>query len=70
MISFMGPFEPKTAQITCILIVLGHFSYKNGPNDLVRGSFSSIDIGPYIRPFARLSVLFLGPLRGAQMAPK
>ena len=33
------------AQITCILVVLGHLSYKNGPKDLVRGFFLSLDIG-------------------------
>jgi hypothetical protein len=26
----------------------GHLSYKNEPNDLVRGLFSSLDIGKYI----------------------
>ena len=30
------------------LVVLDYFSYKNGPNDLVRGSFSSLDVGTYI----------------------
>jgi hypothetical protein len=32
---------PQTAQRNYFLVVLAHFSYKNGPIDLVRGSFSS-----------------------------
>jgi hypothetical protein len=36
----------------------------NVPNDLVRGSFLSLDIGPYIPP------IFLGPFGCAQVAPK
>jgi hypothetical protein len=31
-------------------VVLYYFSYKNGPNDLVRGLFSCLDVGTYILP--------------------
>jgi hypothetical protein len=46
---------------------LDYFSYKNGPNDLVRGLFSSLDVGTYILPICRPLGTFLIPLWGAQM---
>jgi hypothetical protein len=48
-------------------LVLYYFSYKNGPMDLVRGLFSSLDIGTYILPTCGPLCNFLGPLRGPQM---
>jgi hypothetical protein len=44
------PNAPKQHEKNYFLVVLDHFSYKNGPIDLVRGFFSSLDIGPYIPP--------------------
>jgi hypothetical protein len=32
-------------KLNYFLVVLDYFSNKNGPNDLVRGLFSSLDIG-------------------------
>jgi hypothetical protein len=46
---------------------LDHFSYKNGPIDLVRGFFSSQDIGPCISSTCRPLFTFLGPLGVPQM---
>jgi hypothetical protein len=48
-------------------VVLYNFSYKNGPNDLVRGLFSSLNIGTYILPTCGPLSTFLGPFGGAQM---
>jgi hypothetical protein len=47
--TFLGPFwgaqMPQNSIKNCFLVVLNYFSYKNGPIDLVRGFFSSLDIG-------------------------
>jgi hypothetical protein len=40
-------------------VVSYYFSYKNGPNDLVRGLFSCLDIGTYILPTCGLLHTFL-----------
>jgi hypothetical protein len=47
------------------VVVLDYISYKNEPNDLVRGLFSSIDIGKYIPPNYRPLSTFLGPFEDA-----
>jgi hypothetical protein len=46
---------------------LDYFSYKNGPIDLVKGFFSSLDIGTYIQLTWRSVCTFMGPFGGAQM---
>jgi hypothetical protein len=43
--------------------VLDYFTYKNGPNDLVRGPFSSKDIGTYIPYTCGPLHSVLGPFR-------
>jgi hypothetical protein len=48
-------------------VVSYYFSYKNGPKDLVRGLFSSLDVGTYIPPTCKSLCTFLGPFGGAQM---
>jgi hypothetical protein len=45
---------------------LDHFFCKNGPNDLFRGLFSSLDIGTYFPPTYGPLGTFLGPFGGAQ----
>jgi hypothetical protein len=52
------------------LVVLDHFSYKNGPIDLVRGSFSCYDIRPYILSTCGSLCTFWGPFGGAQKTMK
>jgi hypothetical protein len=49
------------------LVVLDHFSWNNGPNDLVRGLFLSLYFGPYIPPFCGPLCAFLGLFGGAPM---
>jgi hypothetical protein len=46
---------------------LDYFSYKNGPIDLARGLFSSLDIGTTNLPTGRPLCTFIGPFGGAQM---
>jgi hypothetical protein len=48
-------------------VVLYYFSYMNGSNDLVRGLFSSLDIGTYIPPACGPLSTSWGLFRGAQM---
>ena len=48
-------------------VVSYYFSYKNGPNDLVRGLLSCLDVGTYILPTCGPLHTFLGPFGGAQM---
>jgi hypothetical protein len=50
-----------------LFLVLDYFFYKNGPNDLIRGSFSSLDIETYFLPTYRPSSTFLVSFGGAQM---
>jgi hypothetical protein len=52
---------------TYFLVVLDYFSYKNGPDDLVRGLFSSLDIETYIPPTCGPLSSFLSPCEGSQM---
>jgi hypothetical protein len=68
----MAPKWPKAAHTkTCFLVASDIFSYKNGPNDLVRSLFLSLDIRPYIPPTCGPLNTFMGSLiRGAQIAPK
>jgi hypothetical protein len=60
---------PKTAKRNYYLVVLDYFSYMNGPIDLVRGLFSSLDIGTYIPPTFGSVCTYFGPFGGAQMPP-
>jgi hypothetical protein len=52
--TFLGPIGgaqmPQNSINTHFLAVLDHFSYKNGPIDLVRCPFSNLDTGTYIWP--------------------
>jgi hypothetical protein len=61
------PNAPKQHKKNYFLVVLDYFSYKNGPIDLVRGLFSSLDIGLCIPPSWGPLKTFLGPFGGAQM---
>jgi hypothetical protein len=45
----------------CYLVVLDHFSLKDGPYDLVKDLFLSLDIGPYILPSYRPLGAFCEP---------
>jgi hypothetical protein len=60
----------KKQHENCFLVVSDNFSYKNGPNNLVRGLFFSLDIGPYLLPNCGHLGTFFGPFGGAQMALK
>jgi hypothetical protein len=66
--TFLGPFEgaqmPQNSTKSYFLVISDYFSYKNGPMDLVRGLFLSLDIGTYIPPTCST---FLGSIGGAQM---
>jgi hypothetical protein len=49
--SLADPAEmAKNSKKKLFLIVLDHFSHKNGPNDLVWGLFLCLDIESYIPP--------------------
>jgi hypothetical protein len=69
--TFMGPFGvaqmPQNSIKNYFLEVFDLLSYKNWPIDLVRGLFSSLNIGTYILPNCRPLSTFLGPFGGAQM---
>jgi hypothetical protein len=56
---------PQNSIDTLFLAVLDHFSYKNGSIILVRGPFSNLDTGTYIRPTCSSLCTFLGPLFGS-----
>jgi hypothetical protein len=43
---------PQNRKKNYFLVVPDHFLYKNGPIYLVRGLFSSLNIGTYILPLA------------------
>jgi hypothetical protein len=51
------------------LVVLEYFTYNNGPNDLERGVFLSLDIGTYIPPTCGPLCTILGPF-GVPKCPK
>jgi hypothetical protein len=69
--TFSGPFwgaqMPQNIIKNYFLVVLDYFFCMNGPNDLVRGLFSSSDIGTYIPPTCKPLWTFLGPCWGAKM---
>ena len=71
MCTCLSPFGdaqmPKNSIKKYFWVVLYYFSYKNGPNDLVRGLFSSWDIGTYIPPPCGPLSTFLSLFVGAQM---
>jgi hypothetical protein len=58
---------PKDSIKNYFRVVLYYFSYKKGPNHLVRGLFSSLDVETYIPPAGRPLSTFLDLFRGAQM---
>jgi hypothetical protein len=60
---------PQNSINTHFLDVLDHFSYKNGPIDLVRGPFSNLETGTYFWPTCRCVHLF-GSIWGCPNAPK
>jgi hypothetical protein len=62
--------EGKNSIKTSFLVVLDHFSLKNGSNNLVRDLFLSLDIGPYFPATCGSLSTFLVPLGATQMAPK
>jgi hypothetical protein len=72
--TFMGPFGgaqmPQYSIKNHFLIVLDYFPYKNGPNDLVRGLFLSLDNGTYIPPTCRSLFTIFDPFGAAQMPQK
>jgi hypothetical protein len=55
------PDGPKQHNNNYFWVILDYFSYKNGPNDLVRGLFSSLDFGTYILPICGPLCTFLAP---------
>jgi hypothetical protein len=61
------PNAPKQEEKKYFLVVPDYFLYKNGHIYLVRGLFSSLNIGTYISPTCGLLRTFLGPFEGAQM---
>jgi hypothetical protein len=67
--TFLGPFGgaimPQNSMKRYFLVVSDYFSYKNGPIDLVRGLFSSLDIGTYFPPTYGPLSTFEGPIGGA-----
>jgi hypothetical protein len=69
--TFLGPFGgtqmPQNSIKNYFRVVSYYFSYKNGPNNLVWGLFSSLDVRTYILPTCRPLCTFLGPFGGTQM---
>jgi hypothetical protein len=57
----------KTAQKTYFLVALDDFFLKNRLIDIVRGLFSSLNIGTYLLLTYLLLFNFLGPFGGTQM---
>jgi hypothetical protein len=64
---FGGAQMPQNSIKCYFLVVSNYFSYKNGPNDLVRGLSLSLDIATYIPSTCGPLSTFLGPIGGAQM---
>jgi hypothetical protein len=52
---------PRQHEENYHLVVLDHFSWNNGQNDLVRGLFLGLYFGPYILPTCGPLCAFLGP---------
>jgi hypothetical protein len=69
--TFLGPFGgaqmPQNSIKIIFIVVFDNFFYMNGPIDLVRGLFSSLDIRTYILPTCGPLCTFLGTFGGAQM---
>jgi hypothetical protein len=61
---------PQNSIKTYFLVVLDYFSQKNGPIELVRGLFSSLDIGTKNLPTCKSLCTILGPFGSAQKAQK
>jgi hypothetical protein len=61
------PNAPKQHKKSSFLVVLDHFFFKNGPNDMVRGLSLSLNIGTYILPICGPLGTFLAPFGGIQM---
>jgi hypothetical protein len=61
---------PQNSIRNYFLVVSDYFSYNIGPIDLVRGSFSNLEIGTNILFTCEPLSNFLGPIRGAQMPQK
>jgi hypothetical protein len=58
---------PQNSIKNDFLVVSDYFSYENGPIDLVRGLYSSLDIGTNNFPTCMPSSTFLVPFGGAKM---
>jgi hypothetical protein len=67
---FGGAKMPQNSLKNYFLVVSDYFSYKNGPIDLVRGLFSSFDIGINNLLTCRPLCTILGPFWCAQMPQK
>jgi hypothetical protein len=71
MFTFLGPFGgtqmPQNSIKKHFRVVSYYISYKNGPNDLVTGLFSSLYFRTYIPPTCGPLSTFLGPFGRAQM---
>jgi hypothetical protein len=65
-----GAQMPQNSLKNFFLAVLDYFFYKNGSNDLVRGLFSSLDIGTYILSICGPLYTFLGPFGGSPNSPE
>jgi hypothetical protein len=61
------PKCPKPAQKTYFLVGPVHLFFKNGLNDMVRGLFSSLNIGTYILLTCGPLCTFFCPFGGSQM---
>jgi hypothetical protein len=72
--TFLGPFGgaqmPQNSTKTYFLVALDDFFLKNGLIDMVKGLFSSLNIGTYILPPCGPLSTFLGPFGDARMPPK
>jgi hypothetical protein len=64
------PKCPKTAEKNYFLVAPDYFFLKEGLNDMVRGLFSSLNIGTYILPTCGPLCTFLGQFGGAKMPPE
>jgi hypothetical protein len=61
---------PQNSIKNYFLAVSDYFFYNIGPIDLIRGSFSNLDIGTNILFICEPLSTFLGPIGGAQMPQK
>jgi hypothetical protein len=59
---------PINSKKTNFLVALDHFFLMNVPDDMVRGLFSSLNIGTYILPTCGPLCTFSGPFGGAEMS--